>query len=118
MSSVSIVGALATTLMFLFPPLYLPVLVVSGLVSVALVATAIGYWFDYTFNEHKKTPVTKPSYEAISSGLGPSLKLEETLEKDPEPYHGKGLLTPAPIYQEEIELTTLADFSAPLSCNL
>lgn len=108
MSSVSVVGALATTLMFLIPPLYLPVLVVSTLLSVALVATAIGYWLDYTFNQHKKTPITKSSYESISEGLGDSLDLQESLDNNFEPYHGNFLHKSAPKRPvQEIELVTL-----------
>lgn len=105
MTGVSLVGGLATTLMFCCPLFYFPILVVSSLISVALVTTAIGFWFDFTFNEHKKTPATKNSYLAMANCLGSSLKLEES--PSPEPYQGKDLLQTTRISKKEIEMTAI-----------
>lgn len=92
MTTVSMVGAIATTALYFFPLFFLPIMVVSTLVSVGLIATAMGYWFDFTFNEHKKTPVANPSYETmLSHGSKKSLKLEDT--HCPAPIHEKGLFS-------------------------
>ncbi|RUR12296.1 hypothetical protein [Legionella sp. km772] len=87
MTSVGLSTALSATAIFLFPLQTIPILAVSGLISIAMSLIAAEYWLNYNFEAHKKTPL--PSYNKMSHGLGPTLEYSNT--QSPEPYHSPRL---------------------------
>jgi hypothetical protein len=105
MSTMNLVGALTATLILIFPPLALPLLVASSLISVGLTITAIGYWLEFNYGEHEKTPVIETSHDKISQNLRPSLQVTD--KPSLEPYHGKGLFQKTPSEEEGIELVAI-----------
>ncbi len=113
MTAMGLVGALAATAIFFFPLLTIPALAISGLMSIALGVVAVEYWLDYTFGDHKKTPVSAASYNKMTNGLGPSIELEEIAS--PAPYHNQKLLEKTkPSHEHEIEST---EIDSP-TCNM
>lgn len=90
MTAMSFVAALSATIIFLFPPAAIPVLILSGIIAVGLSAFAIENWLDYTFGDHKPTPVIQTSHNQMNHSLGPRVSNEEICS--PAPYHGDDLL--------------------------
>nr|WP_284498347.1 hypothetical protein [Legionella maioricensis] len=90
MTSMSIIAALSTTVIFIFPPATIPVLILSTIIAVGLSAFAIENWLNYTFGDHKPTPLIKTSHSQMNHSLGPRVSNEETCS--PAPYHGDDLL--------------------------
>ncbi|WP_173237143.1 hypothetical protein [Legionella antarctica] len=90
MTAMGFVAALATTAVFLFPPAAIPVLILSSIIVIGLSAFAIENWLDYTFGDHKPTPVVQSSHCQMKNSLGPRVFQEET--DSPDHYHGEGLL--------------------------
>ena len=117
MTALGFVSALSATLIILCPPLLLAVSIVSAIATVGLGITAVGYWYDYTFNEHPTTTAPKQnhSYELMAQALGDSCTLDNSCI--PEPYHGAELLKAVKgnkTAAEEIELPFLGSYcSAP-----
>jgi len=90
MTTISIVAALSTTAIFLFPPVTVPVLILSALIVLGLGALAAENWLDYTFGDHKPTPVVQTSHSQMNHSLGPRVSPKDTYS--PAPYHGHSLL--------------------------
>ena len=90
MTTISIVAALSTTAIFLFPPVTVPVLILSAFIVVGLGALAAENWLDYTFGDRKPTPVIQTSHSQMNHSLDPRVSLEDTYS--PAPYHGDDLL--------------------------
>jgi hypothetical protein len=88
-TSMSFVAALATTIIYFFPPITIPVLVISALLSTALGALALEYWSSFTFGGHKPTPIYTNSVE-MTQFLGPSTSPNPT--SSPNPCHFPNLL--------------------------
>lgn len=86
--AITLVTAIAATLMFFFPPLAIPITIFSLVVCVGLGALAFEFWLNSAFGDHKPTP-TPESYAQMSDTLGPSPALE--LSDTPEPGCWNGL---------------------------
>lgn len=103
LAGMSLVTAVCTTLIFLFPPLTIPILIGSGIVIAGLSVVAAEMWLNYTFGNHKPTPVPSTSHQQMIERLGPKQELEET--NSPAPYHGESLLhTDQPTSDTQLEL--------------
>ena len=90
MTAMSFVTALGATAVFLFPPAAIPVLILSTIIIVGLSAFAVENWLNYTFGDHKPTPVVQTSHNQMNHSLGPRVVPEET--DSLAPYHGDDLL--------------------------
>jgi hypothetical protein len=88
-TTMGLVGALATTLVFIFPAITIPALALSGALSIGLGLVALDFFLDFTFNDHKKTPICKNSYDKMTNELSVPLQLEQTTSLSP--YQGKEL---------------------------
>ncbi len=85
MTVAGLTTAIATTLIFIFPPITVPVIIASAIINTGLGMLAAEYWCDYTFGEHKKTPV-QHSYTHLNESLSPTNEPEKT--NFPQPYQG------------------------------
>lgn len=103
MAFISCITALSITASFLFPPVTIPVLIISTLMTLGLGFSAFENWLDYTFGDHKPVLMAQTSYNQMHSFLGPSVVVKETFL--PAPYHTKNLLksfqkTTEPFYSD------------------
>lgn len=114
MTTMGIIGALATTLIFFFPTITIPALVLSGIISIGIGIVAAEYWVDFTFGDHKKTSSSTTSYDKMNNQLGASVQLEEA--HNPVPHHGKDLFKASEADKED-ELTALEACFAVPTCN-
>jgi hypothetical protein len=57
MSSISLIGALSTTISYAFPAIIFPTLVISSLISSSLGVLGLEYWWHFKFDEHKKEDI-------------------------------------------------------------
>lgn len=90
LAAISVATALSATLIFLFPPLTIPILVVSAITIAGLSILVAEIWLNYTCDNHPPTPVPSTSHDQMVKSLGPKNELEEI--NSPRPYHGKGPL--------------------------
>lgn len=81
-TSISLITAVSATLIFVFPPIAIPITIFSLILCVGLGVFAFEFWLDSSFGDHKPTPVPG-SYNQISDTLGPSVSQE--LTDSPEP---------------------------------
>ena len=113
MTTIGLIGALAATLIFIFPTISIPALALSGVLSLGLGLVALDFFLDFKFGDHKKTPGIKTSYDKMTNELGASLQLEDT--PSPAPHQGKELFVSiAP--DKEDELTPLETCFAVPTC--
>ncbi|RUR19678.1 hypothetical protein ELY21_03515 [Legionella sp. km535] len=91
MTTIACTTALSATLIFIVPPITMPILIVSTIISSGLGVLSCEYWLDYTFGNHKRTPPMTQSYHQVSNSLGAAAPSNPNNES-PEPYHGEALL--------------------------
>lgn len=89
-TAISLITALAATLILIFPPAAIPITIFSLLICVGLGALAFEHWLDSSFGAHKPSQAPS-SHQKMVNELAPSLSAENT--HSPVPYHGKALLT-------------------------
>lgn len=90
MSCISAVAGLSATSVFLFPPLTIPILVVSAIIVIGLSVLAGELWLDYTFGNHKPTLGTTNSHYQMNQTLGAQVQPEQAPLL--APYHTKSPL--------------------------
>lgn len=91
-SAISFVTAISATLIFIFPPMAIPITIFSLIVCVGLGALAFEFWLNSSFGDHK--PATGPgpgSYVQMGDTLGPSPSPEHA--DTPEPGCWSGLFS-------------------------
>ncbi len=103
LAGISLVAALSTTLIFIFPPLTVPLLIASGVIIAGLSMLVAENWLSYTFDDHPPKSVSPTSHHQMIEALGPKNELEEV--DSAVPYHGKNLLqTPQPHADAQLRL--------------
>ncbi|WP_298622292.1 hypothetical protein [uncultured Legionella sp.] len=90
MAATGLTTALSTTLVFIFPAITVPIIITATIISTGLGVLATEYWLDYTFGDHKKTPLSPHSYNYMNKSLG-NIQTQQTVQS-PQPYHGAELL--------------------------
>lgn len=90
MTAITLTTAISATLIFLFPPITISVIIASTITCMGLGILAAEYWLDYTFGDHKKTSVINHSYNHMQESLGPAQTNHTT--HCSEPYHGNEIL--------------------------
>lgn len=81
-TAISLVAAIAATLIFFFPPLAIPITIFSVLVCIGLGALAFEFWLNSNFGKVAPTPVTE-SYQQINESLGPSPSPDSRYSPEP-----------------------------------
>lgn len=81
-TSISLVAAVAATLIFFFPPMAIPITIFSLIICAGLGALAFEFWLNCTFGNHKPDQ-TPESYTEMGDSLGPSISEEPS--NSPEP---------------------------------
>ncbi|KTD50791.1 hypothetical protein [Legionella quateirensis] len=94
MTAIAFTTALGATLIFIFPPITMPILIISTITSSGLGILSCDYWLDYTFGDHKTTSPVNQSYHQMSDSLGSALSNQHN--DSAEPYHGEALLKSPP----------------------
>lgn len=107
-SSMSLVTALAATLMLVFPPLTVPITLFSLLITIGLGVLAFEYWLDFNFGNHQPAPKSN-SYCEMEESLGSSISHDNDLS--PAPQHTKGLFSTLSSPQAKIKLTPLSSIN-------
>lgn len=78
MTAMSFIAALAPTLIFLFPAISIPVLIVAGGLTLGFGILALEYWVEYNYAHHPKDNATKTttqgSYQHMAQSLGATLQ--------------------------------------------
>lgn len=85
-TGITLIAAINTTLLILFPPLAMPILIATTIIMTGLSAVALELWLDYTCNSYPPKPKNN-SYNQIDAHLGDRTKQSKDI--DPEPYHGR-----------------------------
>ncbi|KTD73170.1 hypothetical protein [Legionella tucsonensis] len=81
-TSISLVAAIAATLIFVFPPMAIPITIFSLIICAGLGALAFEFWLNCTFGNHKPDQIPE-SYTEIGDSLGLSVTQEPS--NSPEP---------------------------------
>lgn len=111
-TSMTVVAAINTTLVFIFPPIAVPMFIITTVIGVGLNALALEIWLNFTFGNHKPTPV-QTSHDQMNQTLGPKVLPEES--DSLAPYHDNDLLKsskpipPQPEPQPEPDNIPLSD---------
>ncbi|MCL5271801.1 MAG: hypothetical protein M1486_00440 [Gammaproteobacteria bacterium] len=84
-TATGLTSALSATLILIFPPLTVPVVIISTIISIGLGVLATEYWLDYTFGNHNDTPILAQSYDQMSKSLTEAKQLDQELSA--QPYH-------------------------------
>ena len=66
-TTMSVVTAVAATLILVFPPIAIPATIISVIISIGLGILAFEYWMDSTHGDHKETLVSGSYYEMTES---------------------------------------------------
>jgi hypothetical protein len=105
-ASINLVAAITVTFLFFNPALFIPTLVVSGILTVGLTLTALGYWLAFNFNHEKKAPPANTSYEQMTHDLGYANELSNSNTQ--APVQSASLFKAKEDLEEKgIELTTM-----------
>lgn len=99
MTTIALIAATATTLVYFFPPIALTVILTSSIICVGLGLLAAEHWLNSNFGDYKKDPDTgvknhNTSYKSMSRNLQNSEK--KTLPVATAPYHGEHPLASKP----------------------
>lgn len=90
MTLIGLTTAIGTTLLILFPPITIAVLIISTLICGGLGLLAAEFWLEFNLGDHKKDHEEKESYQDMCHLLG--IKEKPALIKAPEPYHANSPL--------------------------
>lgn len=71
-TTMTLITTLATTLIFIFPAISVPLLICSSLICLGLGLLAWKHWIEANFGEHPPNQVVIQSYEQMNYLLGPS----------------------------------------------
>jgi uncharacterized membrane protein YbaN (DUF454 family) len=113
MTAMTAITAVCTLLIFMFPPLTLSVLIISTVLSIGLTILAGDIWLDFTFGNHKPTPVEQ-SHNHLGKSLG--IKPEATETDEPAPYQGIELFKSSK-YQSSQE-SPISDLLPTQTCSM
>lgn len=100
-TTISLITALAATLMLIFPPAAIPITIFSLLVCVGLGAFAFQHWLDSSFGDHEASQAPS-SHNKMGQELAPSPSAKKTHE--PAPYHGKNPLATSTAKESKHEI--------------
>lgn len=85
MTAIGFTTALATSLIVIFPPIAMLVLIVATTISIGLGLLAAQYWLEFNLGFHPKTNAKKDSYHQMQEVLG--VKKTSLMDNTPRPYH-------------------------------
>ena len=77
MSTLAFVTAASTSLIFLFPPATIFIILTSTILSMGLGVLAADCWLNYTFGEHQPSRINS-SYKQIKHSLGTTIAQEDS----------------------------------------
>lgn len=106
-TAISLVTAVAATLMLIFPPAAIPITIFSLLICVGLGALALEHWMDSSFGAHEPSQAPS-SHNKMAKELSPTLSAENIHSQ--APYQGKSPLTTSTTKEEKHKIER-----APLS---
>lgn len=75
----SLVTAVATTLIIVFPPAAIAILIVASILELSLGALSFQYWLDYTFTDYKPDPPEESYKRMLANNLITRGKKEATI---------------------------------------
>lgn len=107
MSTITLLTAVTTTLMIIFPLIALPVFMGGALLGIGLGALGLEYWLEFSFGNHPLTPI-KESYRHMNYSLGPSGTKVTSFS---ESYHNHTVFM-----EEELKPKKLIPYSNDLTC--
>lgn len=81
-TAISLIAAIAATLIVCFPPMAIPITIFSLLICVGLGALAFEFWLNCNLGKHEPDQVPD-SYNEMTEILGPSLSSEPSTEPKP-----------------------------------
>lgn len=104
MTGVTLIGAVYTTLIFIFPPLIAPLYAITTIIGVGVNILAVEVWLNFTFGDHKPSAANE-SYTQMHEVLEPNVTVETrpTPAPTPAPYQGKVLFPSAVSVGTELE---------------
>lgn len=88
MSSLGLLGAVATTIIVLFPPAFFPILIITGIIGISLSSLAVSYMLEYIYGP--EIPVEVEESYAKMGDLQNSSNLEPEITNN-NPYHSTKL---------------------------
>lgn len=90
MTLIGLTTAIGTTLLILFPPITIAVLIITTIICGGLGILAAEFWLEFNLGNHKKDNEEAKSYQQMCNFLG--IKEKPVLVQVAEPYHANSPL--------------------------
>ncbi|WP_133135379.1 hypothetical protein [Legionella rowbothamii] len=110
-SIISVVSAISATIMFIYPPITMPLSIFSILVCAGFGVLACEYLLDYNFGDHPTTFTS--SADAMEKGLGAGVSPQNDPTNNHAPIHTKQLFQDASSVVQESVNPIVAENMAP-----